>query len=70
MAPNNIKAECARFGYTRADIAQMLGVSKNSIKNWEEDIGTCKGAHLLSLSNIFGVSVDYLLGVSDERLRR
>ncbi len=69
MSLNNIKAERARYGYTLDDVAQMLGVSKNTVRNWEDDIGTCKGVHLLSLANVFGVSVDYLLGVSDKRVR-
>lgn len=69
MSLNNIKAERARYGYTLEDVAKMLGVSKATVKNWEDDIGTCKGVHLLSLSNVFGVSVDYLLGVSDKRVR-
>lgn len=69
MSLNNIKAERARYGYTLDDVAQMLGVSKNTVRNWEDDIGTCKGAHLLGLANVFGVSVDYLLGISDKRVR-
>lgn len=69
MSLNNIKAERVRYGYSRDEVAQMLGVSKNTIKNWEDDIGTCKGSYLLSLSNVFGVSVDYLLGISDRRVR-
>lgn len=69
MSLNNIKAERARYGYTLEDVAKMLGVSRATVKNWEDDIGTCKGVHLLSLSNVFGVSVDYLLGVSDKRVR-
>lgn len=69
MTTNNIRAERARYGYTRDEVAKMLGVSKNTVKNWEDDIGTCKGVHLLSLSNVFGVSVDYLLGVTEKRLR-
>lgn len=69
MALNNIKAERARYGYSRVEVAQMLGVSENTIVNWEKDIGTCKGLYLLGLSNIFGVSVDYLLGLTEKRLR-
>lgn len=69
MTTNNIRAERARYGYTRDEVAKMLGVSKNTVKNWEDDIGTCKGIYLLSLSNVFGVSVDYLLGVTEKRLR-
>lgn len=64
---NNLKAERARYGWTCEEVAKMLGVHENTVQNWEKDIGTCKGTTLLSLSNIFGVSVDYLLGLSDER---
>jgi transcriptional regulator with XRE-family HTH domain len=64
---NNLKAERARYGWTCEEVAKMLGVHENTVQNWEKDIGTCKGTTLLSLSNIFGVSVDYLLGISDER---
>ena len=64
---NNLKAERALYGWTCEEVAKMLGVHENTVQNWEKDIGTCKGTTLLSLSNIFGVSVDYLLGISDER---
>ncbi len=69
---NVIRAERARFGWTRKELAQMLGVAVNTVRNWEEDVGSCKGSHLIALSNVFGgVSIDYLLGIEEERrLRR
>lgn len=70
MAGNNIKAERARYGYTQRELAKMLGVSYVSVKNWEKDIGSCKVSNILSLSNIFGVSSDYLIGLTDDRRRK
>lgn len=67
---NNIKVERTRFEYSREDLAKMLGVSTASVKNWENDIGSCKVSTLISLSNIFGVSLEYLVGLSDDRNRR
>lgn len=67
---NNLKAERVRYGWTCEDVAKMLDVHENTVQNWERDIGNCKGATLLALSNIYGVSVDYLLGITDERKRR
>ena len=67
---NNLKAERARYGWTCEDVAKMCGVHEKTVQNWERDIGSCKGSTLLELSNIFGVSVDYLLGLSDEKARR
>lgn len=67
---NNIKLERVRYGWTQQEVAEMIGVSVYSIKNWERDLGSCKVLNLLALSNIFGVTPDYLLGITDRRERR
>lgn len=69
MAENNIKVERARFGYSQTELAEMIGVSLQSIRNWEKDIGQCSGSNLLALCNVFGVSLDYLVGLTDRRER-
>lgn len=54
-------------GWTQDDLARELNISRSAIAGWEApskanfpDMDT-----LLKLSNIFNVSVDYLLGSSD-----
>ena len=67
--PSIIKLERARLGVSQMELAHRLGVNVVTLRGWEKDIGSCKAANLLSLSDIFGVSVDYLLEKTEERTR-
>lgn len=67
--PNNIKVERARYGYTQDDLAEMLEINVKTLRTFERDIGTCKVSTLLTLSNIFGVTPEYLIGLTDRRER-
>ena len=46
---------------TQNDIAIKLGVSGQTILNWENGIYEPKINQLIELADIFGVSVDYLI---------
>ena len=48
-----------------AELAKKLGVSKQSVSNWENDNIQPSIEMLVKLSRIFSVSTDYLLGESD-----
>lgn len=65
---NNIASERMRVCKTREQLARMLGVAKSTVDNWET--GRCEpaGSNLKKMARIFGCSIDYLLGVTDERL--
>lgn len=52
-------------GFLKKDLADMIGVSSQTISNWES--GTIpKANHLKHLSNIFNVSVSYIITGKDE----
>lgn len=61
----NIAAERARRGWSNADLAEKLGVSRKTIYNWE-NAGRIPAAALDKMADIFGVSVDYLLTTDKE----
>ena len=44
------------------ELAEKLGVSKQSVSNWENDNILPSIDMLLKLSHVFSVSTDYLLG--------
>ena len=46
-------------------LGKAIGVSDTSIVRWENKQADVKGDSLILLSKFFGVSTDYLLGVSD-----
>ena len=48
-------------GLSQVDLAMRLGVSKQSISNWENDNIQPSIEMLLKLSHVFSVSTDYLL---------
>ena len=52
-------------GYNQNYIAVYMGVSQVSISNWERGLKEPSFQSLIDLANLFGVSCDYLLGVSD-----
>ena len=49
------------FNVTQADLAKKLGVSNQTLLNWENGIYEPKIAQLIKLADIFGVSIDYLV---------
>ena len=58
----NIEAERARTGMTKAAMAAELGVSTDTVKNWQNGKTDIPASKIVALSNLFNVSSDYLLG--------
>lgn len=56
----NIKAECARNGLSADRLAQLLGITRKTLYNWEPK-GNIPQHKVEEMASIFGVSCDYLL---------
>ena len=52
-------------GYTRKQLAELLFVSERLISYWENNQRECDFDMLIKISNIFNVSIDFLLGKSN-----
>lgn len=52
------------FGWTQVQLAQKLGVTKQTVSNWENDNIQPSIDMLIKLSKIFNASTDYLLGLT------
>ena len=50
-------------GWSQEELAEKVGVSRQSISKWESAQSVPDLDKILVLSRIFGVSTDYLLGV-------
>lgn len=48
---------------SQTELSKKLGITRSSINAWEMGISTPSTTYLVELSNIFHVSVDYLLGL-------
>ena len=51
-----------RAGMSQEKLAERVGVSRQAITKWETDKGAPEMENLMALSDLFGVSVDELLG--------
>lgn len=55
------------LGMTQDSLAKRLGVDRTTISKWEKEDGAePDSGTIVSLSHIFGVSTDYLLGRTDD----
>ena len=57
----NIDAERARAGMSVETLAQKLGVTRKTLYNWISK-GSIPRTALEQMSELFGCSIDYLLG--------
>lgn len=53
-------------GFSQCYIADYMRVSQVTVSNWERGNKEPSFATLIDLANLFGVTTDYMLGVSDE----
>ncbi len=58
----NFRIERMKLGLTQSDIARKLSVTRQTVNNWEKRGVTPDTGTLMALSELFGVSTDYLLG--------
>lgn len=62
---NNIRAERARKGWTIAQTAERFGgICEKTLRNWEKYEKELTCTEIKRFAEIFGCSVDYLLGLT------
>lgn len=57
-------------GLTQKEIAEFLGIATNAYQNYEYDKREMNITVLKTLADYFDVSIDYLVGRSDNPARR
>ena len=66
MFSENLKQLREQSGIKQAALAHDVGVSRSAINAWEMGVSMPSVANLLALCQIFHVSADYLLGISEQ----
>ena len=66
MTAERIKALREARGWTQAELARRINITRNGVNSWAQGLSMPSPACLVDLSKVFSVSTDYLLGV--ERL--
>lgn len=60
----NIDAERARMGWSRMSLAEKLGISYSTLKNWMRGATEIPSSKIVEMAKLFRCSTDYLLGVN------
>ena len=63
MLGQNLKDIRIKNKYNQEDIAEQLGVTKQTISNWEKGKRTPDIDSLIKLANIYQVTLDSLIGI-------
>lgn len=66
MTAEKIKVLREARGWTQAELARRMNITRNGVNSWEQGLSMPSPACLVDLAKLFSVSTDYLLGV--ERL--
>lgn len=63
---DNIEAERARRGWTIRELATNLGINEKTYRNYRDTEKDIPASVVVKIANLFEVSADYLLGLSDK----
>lgn len=66
---NNFASERIRKGLTQSQLAERVGVSRETVSRWERGATMPSIDRVVSAADFFDCSTDYLLGRTDERKR-
>lgn len=67
MLNENIRELRIASNISQVELARKLGVSKQSVSNWENDNIQPSIDMLIKIAKVFNVSTDYLLGLNTEK---
>ena len=66
MTAERIKALREARGWTQAELARRMSITRNGVNSWEQGLSMPSPTCLVDLAKLFSVSTDYLLVI--ERL--
>lgn len=65
MIADTIKNLRQQFGLTQSDLAKKLNITRSSVNAWEMGISIPSTQYVVELAELFKVSTDYILGLSN-----
>ena len=66
MICDKIKELREKAGFSQAQLAKKLDVTRSSVNAWEMGLSTPTTQYIVALSRLFHVSSDYILGINQE----
>lgn len=68
MIGEKIREQRKKNNLTQTELGKRLGVVKQTISNWENEISQPSNEALTAMANLFDVSIDYLLGYTRKEI--
>lgn len=65
MIGETIHALRENAGYSQAELARKLGVTRSSINAWESGLSAPTAVYIVELAKLFHVSADLILGLDN-----
>ena len=65
MIAEKIKKLREARGWSQAELARRLSVTRNGVNSWEQGLSMPSPACLVDLAKVFSVSTDYLRGIEN-----
>ncbi len=66
MLSERIKDLREKAGYSQAQLAKKLDVTRSSVNAWEMGLSAPTTPYVVAMAKLFHVSADYLLGIESE----
>lgn len=66
MVSDIIRELREKAGYSQAQLAKKLDVTRSSVNAWEMGLSTPTTQYIVDLAKLFHVSADYILGLESE----
>lgn len=67
MISEKIRYLREQAGYSQAQLAKKLDVTRSSVNAWEMGLSTPTTQYIVALTKLFHVSADYILGIESEQ---
>ena len=65
MICETIRSLRENAGYSQAELARKLGVTRSSINAWESGLSAHTAVYIVELAKLFHVSTDHILGLEN-----
>lgn len=67
MIGDTIKTLRERAGYSQAELARKLSITRSSVNAWESGLSAPTAVYIVELAKLFHVSSDFILGLDSTR---
>ena len=67
MIGDTIRSLRERAGYSQAELAKRLSVTRSSVNAWESGLSAPTAVYIIELAKLFHVSADYILELDQTR---